>query len=261
MKVLPYKRSLFAYPGGTPGFDLSHLALAGATNAFSASAYDGQFINLRSGVASVTGAGTPTYVIDVNGPAVNLTTTGTWLRFTGYATTADQNTTFACIVFPTATIAAGAWVSLGITGAEESSIGCNTAPNLGSDNNGTGRDSGIAIAANTPWFVACSCNIASGNVNFVAVNLRTGQTTTSSASHAMTAAANTGTVGIGSAVFGTSVTGHISTAMYSNNYLSIPQLIQWGADPWSFWYPNKFDLAKMLSTPQPTNILFAQIMM
>jgi hypothetical protein len=36
--------------------------------------------------------------------------------------------------------------------------------------------------------------------------------------------------------------------MFAPSYLSMPQLLQWSNDPWSFWYPRTIDLTQFLRT-------------
>jgi hypothetical protein len=251
--ILPLRKSLLTFPGGRPGFNPNHIAVVGAPYfGVSAVPIGNRFYNLVNGKVSVTGNGTVTAVNDVNGPSVNVINGGgNYVQFTGLPTTTDGQFTMACIVFPTATLATSSyWMFLG---GSPNAIGCDaTSGQLGADGGG-GRDSGIVITPNNPWFVAVSMQYSSGNFNFAATNLRTGRIQTANANHVETSAANTGTLQIGTNFGGGPITGNIACVMHMPTYLSLQALAQWAADPWSYWYPNRIDFVDMFSAPSGTS--------
>jgi hypothetical protein len=48
----------------------------------------------------------------------------------------------------------------------------------------------------------------------------------------------------------------VAAAMQSNTFLTLPQLLRWADDPWSFWYQNKIDHLVGVSTPSTNKPFF-----
>jgi hypothetical protein len=122
---------------------------------------------------------------------------------------------------------------------------------------GTQANSGFSLANGVHYFVAASCN--GSLVNFAIANLETGQVYT---------AANVSFAGwnnpddASSYIIGNNgnslgntrpFTAAIGPAMFSGAFLSMPQLRQWAADPFAFWYPQAvpLDLSWLTNFPAP----------
>ena len=97
--------------------------------------------------------------------------------------------------------------------------------------------SGITVTVNQPYFLATSRGPA--KTHFVVVNLKTGQlsqATISDSNVALTGAGANSSIG-GLSGHSVGFTGYIGAAMISPVFITLPQLLAWATDPWSFWYP------------------------
>lgn len=93
---------------------------------------------------------------------------------------------------------------------------------------------GITLSAGVPYFAATS--VFGSKVRTAVVRLDTGQVMTSNAvTGAITALANPIAVG-GLYTQPYPLLGYLAAAAWIAQGLTMRQLVQWAADPWSFWY-------------------------
>lgn len=115
--------------------------------------------------------------------------------------------------------------------------------------------SSIVPSVGVPYFMAVSL-ANSSIVNFLVLNLNTGQVQTA----ATTTASNVSFAGafeIGGNGSGQGFGGALAAAMLSPTFLNMAQLKAWAQDPWSFWYPQTIDMGTMLKAPTATStVLF-----
>jgi hypothetical protein len=257
------RRRGLAYPAGfAPGFDPSHVA-AGAGPFFSAIAVSGSggFINLTNGAAPSGFGGTkPTARIDTIGPVQ--VTTGIYnegVKFSGYpASTSYKSMTMAAIIRPTTINQAGNILDtsdqiagvLGGVGLGHSATGfLQVEPGIGT----TKVSSVVQLTANHTYFVAASfLPGTSVPINFISVDLGTGQILTDNTTWTPGAALLiNSTIMFGQGNLPKSIKGRTASGMVGIVFLSIPQLLVWAADPWSFWYPSpqSMDMQQLVGTP------------
>jgi hypothetical protein len=105
---------------------------------------------------------------------------------------------------------------------------------------------GITLVAGNPYFIAASTSSAANVTNAIVLNLNTGKIQTGSTTSSTPNAGNGG-VQILPNTAGQSFS--MAACMVSGAFLRAPALRQWAANPWSFWYPHKFDLTMMLNAP------------
>jgi hypothetical protein len=260
-RVLLKRLSPFAFPGGNPGFDPTHLAVKGATVRLSAIASGGAFTNLLTGKAGAK-AGTPTSLIDSQlGPACKFSSSTDAWTFSGNPTTNDQTITLACIAKFTSISTNQALLGTSTTDAG-AFLGCGTGPlfvRCASTNTTIPwQNFAFTNTPGIPFFLAVSINGTKANA--VVVNLSNGNFNTATAFTISAPTAPNGTYEVGNIIpFGLPTLGDMSAVMFSTAFLSVPELFRWGMDPWSFWYPHTFDLS-FLSSPI-TDILYPQIML
>jgi hypothetical protein len=112
---------------------------------------------------------------------------------------------------------------------------------------GTGYSTGIALTDGVPYFVAASYSGAAAEINWATTNLLTG----SRCSGVMTGVSTPNTAAA-SGVYCVGDNGngwHYSSnaaAMYSSAFVPLRDLEGWGADPWSFWYPERTTFAPIV---------------
>ena len=107
-------------------------------------------------------------------------------------------------------------------------------------------NSTLVLTLNSPYFIAISA-VAGVGARLVAVNLHTGQVYSQVVASATGGPTATTTVASWGKGFLNNFNGvNVACTMFGSNALSMPQLLQWAQDPWSFWYPRRFDLASML---------------
>lgn len=244
--VLLLKRpSPFAFPGGNPGFDPSHVASAPVPPArmFSGVATSSGFIDLTTGKPGTPYGTTASAVIDGGiGPSSNIFNGSDGWNFAGKATTVDLLATqagiiripsfssFNCVFSNTLGGSAGGWEIRIISNG-------NLTANI---NGGSNVTNNVILTPNVPYFVAVSL-IDGVSLNYIAANFNTGeiQSDTQPWSGVTLASGGplSGTYVVGNVVGTINLSGYISAAMYMPRYLSQQQLLQWAKDPWSFWYP------------------------
>jgi hypothetical protein len=228
--ILPLKcPSPFAFPGGNAGFDPSHVA-AGTSTKESVVCFPGGPVSLLSGRHLVK-TGSPINGIDAYlGPEVSVVGTDKF-ALSGHGTATYLTATLAGFV-NLSSYTSG--VALLIYTNSCFAVGVQSSTHLTFYVNLSGVGSFPTMSLGVPYFYAGS--FGGGTINMVLTNLLTGAITTATATTATTPSgfgdiwnffsANSG-------VFSSSG----SAAMVSNAALSLPQLLQWAADPWSFWYP------------------------
>lgn len=237
--MLQLARNRLAWPAGVkPGFDPSHVA--GGQCLFSGVSVPAGFLNVLNGIVGVN-TSTPTAAIKgLVGPSTtydNAVSSSIKTTFTTGNTATLTRFTIATVVefFALASfnaLFAGNTSTAGTIGQFASS---NT---LMMRISNTNVSSAIPLANGVPYLLITSCDvsIATNNVNYLALNLATGKYTT-----------EVNTMGTSSVALDNYIVGNwggtlpagavVSAAMFSNNFLSLPQMMQWATDPWSFWYP------------------------
>ena len=91
------------------------------------------------------------------------------------------------------------------------------------------------MVANVPYFAAVSANASTAN--YLLLRLDNGTLLTGTSGGAASTAPN-GTFVVGNDFSaGDGSTAFQTAAMASGVFLSMPALVAWAADPWSFWYP------------------------
>jgi hypothetical protein len=108
---------------------------------------------------------------------------------------------------------------------------------------GSNASTGIALTANTPYFVAMSFTFTGVPLNelvyLVLVNLATGTATVNSglAINTPNTIGGTGPVIGNFAPKNLSILGKIGPVAFTNGFTPLAGLRRWAEDPWSFWYP------------------------
>ena len=230
---IPFRNPL-AYPAGVAmGIDLSHPA-AGAT-LWSIAATGNGLISVLQGTRR-TGTVAPSYAPSIIGPA-GLFSGGNVDQFSNVPFAAGVTTfTIAAIILPTSLTGNTNVFNYGSGGTGVGILSVSGA--LRVDYPGVGNvTSGISMTNNVPQAVFISRN-AVPNTNFVIANLQTGQVITATSGSATAGVAPATRLDIGNGGFGF-WTGYIACCMFSARYLSMPELLKWAADPWSFWYPRR----------------------
>jgi len=242
MRKLILRRGGLSYPGSPPGFNESHPAASTMVPGigFSAIAVGDNTINLLTG-QPFTPTAVTTKTLGFLGPAAGFLTAGS----SGCAINGQK-------VFNLNAFTTGAIVQF-------SAVNTATFQTMVSMNNGGGQSPGmyvdsigflcfytdtetssnLALAANIPYFIAGSY-LPGGVGNFVLLNLNTGTLVTASvAAGSATVVATTATQQVGQNIAGSNqaTNGYIARAMWSNTFLSLPQLIAWAGNPWEFWHP------------------------
>lgn len=222
--------------GRPPGFDPWHVAAKGIEDrhGFSGIATANNFINLVTGtVGAVTGA-TQTTVINKNGLATRWPTEAlnTYYNFPGTLTT-DLVATMAIIAtFESAPTRAYLWTDTSSNGGfrlDAQGFVMNFVLAVAH---------GLTVPTNVPFFYAASKTPTA--VNFVILNLTTGNLQTAVVANASTALIPGGAFQcVGSFTGNETVVGTTSAAMWAPVALSISELRAWCADPWAFWYPRR----------------------
>lgn len=234
-------RNPLVFPGGAPGFNPNHVAAknivfsgvavpTGTTGSPAA-------INVLTGAkGALTSASGYTGGMDGTIGPVNIQPSGNagYQLFPVAASQTDTTTTFGVIVtgFPTGTIA------LFSVGSASNGPGLRLSslvPTFANWNGSNYTSSGVTLTASTPYFLAVSLNLTT--CNFVTVNLRNGQTKTSSVAGGAQTSHNTNVIWQSVNVVGNFGGSNLAAAMYSTAYMSLAQLLAWAQAPWDFWYP------------------------
>lgn len=240
----------FAFPGGSPGFDPSHVAAP--STQMSCVGINGNFINILSGsIGSVLGGAPAATIHGSLGPAVSLnnTTDSVNLPGKGPIKIATGNSyTLAAIVVPNDTAAFHSFFCIGGNSTNSSMIVSNSGGLTLNIQGGSFLDSGNHLVSGVPYFVAISVE-ASVATYFVVTNLRTGavKTVVGAAVTCPNTSPDGGYVFGKNTISGQSpMNGLVAAAMASSTAMTLPQMLAWAQDPWAFWYPQKLDLSAML---------------
>jgi hypothetical protein len=254
--VLPFRPGKLTFPGTMPGINYAHPAAVNLVmSAIPGTPISPGFFNnlIVAAPFALRASGTlqVVYVIDsIVGPAFYNNVNGTQIQgIAGYATMPPVYT-IASIFRVKVVAGAGSYQNIttfrGNAGLWLKSTGTALNPNIyiGSDN-------------------VFSITLTSGNAYFIAIS---GTPVAGNKFSAVVRSLSTGQIFSGSVTIGTSQTTDdsfmyvgedgneasfcaIATSMYSRTLLSMPQLLEWAGDPWSFWYPPNLDLADMLAVP------------
>lgn len=230
------KGSPLAYPGQAPGFDPSHPAAQGmaAGLGISCIASGANFINLLNGKPFSVGSA-PTASNQQIGPSA-LFNSVAYCDIGSQSTKSISAITMAAIFQLVTVQSTNAQIAVAFPSTPYAYLGLN-AGKIGSYLSGQ-IVSTITPSAGIPYFAAMSAE-AGGTVNFLLLNLLTGQVLTYSTTTSSGSWSSSATIYVGAATSPNSqqLLGYLAAAMYSPTFLSIYQLLAWAADPWPFWYP------------------------
>ena len=226
-----YRRSPLAFPAGrAPAFDPTHIAASPSIRFSGIAGFGGAFINLLNGQPA-TKTGSPTTAGTLLGPAVNFASASNYNNVSNSFSDTPAAVTEAALVIPTSSVT---FCNIFATCTGSANHNCDPCfLVLQFKTNGTTHSSGITLAQNQPYFVACS--IKANAQNYIAVNLLTGQITTATATAAIAFTAPSSTWQIGSSYAAPDA--EVAAVMYSLQFMSAPQLLVWALAPWDFWYP------------------------
>lgn len=247
--ILPRRRG-FYFPGGVnAGFDSSHPASSGIIpgHGLSAVASGSTLVNLLN-AAKGTVTGTPTAAIDgLVGPSCYVGAGGAadGISFAGNLASTDNSITMAAIwrqigtpindadyISTTSVLTAGWAMQFSRTsGLNDLTI---------NEWNHQIDDAGFVIVAGHAYFGAVSASTAgAGLSNWVLVDLSNGKllSITSNAEGWIASGATSGTYTIGTGTH--APLAKMAAVMWAPTFLNYQQLLQWAADPWSFWYPDR----------------------
>lgn len=255
-------RNPLAFPGGSPGLDLSHIAYNGNSAAGGGGSYYQILLSavaLSSGVGFLrlnrafggdptigTQSGAATAVMDSIGPTWRSASSGGAQAFSwAMATPASQignQLTFAAICRPSSLatsliLSIGQNVSPGQAGLIINNTGTCFALDWGNVNY---NFTNLVPVINHPYFVLASTNRFGTTMNGLMLDLSTGVMVTQSLSPA-SSSPNIITVKmmIGNWVLSPvlSFPGGIAAAAMIISFLTIPNMLAWAKNPWDFWYP------------------------
>lgn len=256
MALLLKRPSLLAPPGGSPGFSPLHPASQGVR--LSAVSFGTNFSNLLNGQMSTQFATPPTATIDGRvGLATKFGTTSSYQQFSGFSSVTPIYTVMSAIIVPTAADLVATFAII----LDDAADGLAATLLLIGFNGGvyinptaqtrSGFFPPVPLVANTPYFI---CWVS--NINFCAVtNLQTGVVQSGygngyAANQQIPLAPTNSACTIGNN--GNAFTGSVAAVAISYQAFSIPAALGWAADPWSFWYPNNFNIMQSLKTPAGT---------
>lgn len=243
-----------AFPGFAPRYNAQHLA-AGNGIRYAGVASTGSFINLLTGKqATVVGTITPV-ISGTIGPATQCITAGSYTHQTAVNETPPA-LTFATICTYASSLAFDGVLFNNNGNNFNSAAGILIIAPGGSGGFGIGVNGAtVSLGSFSPtlghsYFCAASYNGVT--LNLIAVDLTTnkmlqnGSTAATQTLHLTTAASwNIGGDNNGS---GDQSGCNIAAIMYSVNFFTLSQLLQWAAAPWDFWYP-----------PTAQNLLFSAV--
>lgn len=224
------------FPGGVlPGFDPSHVA--SRKIAFSCVASGANFVNILTGATGIVTSGTPTAsMLGSIGPSVNFPLAGDQIKVPGVAI--DNVTGTMASIFVHTGQNFPSLITSGSTGSAEVTFGLDP---LVLNLNGWAHasiDSVVAVTAlGVPYFAAVSWD--ANGVNFILVNLATGQTFADTIGSTTFSGAADGFYLLGVGGGGNAPQGGVATGMCSGYKMSSQELRQWAQDPWTFWYPRR----------------------
>lgn len=238
-------RNPLAYPAGyAPGFDPSHPAAVSLV--FSSVAQNLNHIDVRLGRRGVI-TGSPVANIDANmGPVLNFNdTSGNSVAFPNNPTDAPVSGTWGAILKPTSSTAGYSYIfSYGVSTGQGSYVLVQADLFKHHNQSGTIVSSGITLEVGVPYFLALSYSPGLNVSDFYVKNLRTGKLLTASAAAGSAVSGSvSGNIWVGSNERDSGPAGRtaFAAAMFSRAYTPPSAMIQWAADPWSFWYPNPGD--------------------
>lgn len=238
------RRRGLAYPAGfAPGFDPSHTASVNVQpgTAIAAVSVGGNFVNCLSGASATIVNSPAAKIIGGLGPSTSFTSTAK-CTYPALTSLGLNKMTLAVIVQFISLTAAyqrligdiTSFISLNASGVVDFFSGGDhlTSP-------------AFTATINVPYFIAISTSATA--LNFVILNLVTGALI--SQSLAGVSVNPNGAINIGNNPPNNQVaSAYIAAVMYAQNYLSVPQLLTWAADPWSFWYPSPQSLDMQVGT-------------
>lgn len=250
MAQLILRPNLLGYPGTNPGFDSSHPATQSLARNVGFSAVAAGTSGMwdlynANNSCTLTGSGLAAPVATIRaglGPAVDFSQNANAVQyFPSQNWPATVNTLTSAIIFTFSSVSGTQWI-LEIP-SNHFTISLSSGKIDATD--GTRVYHTFTPVINIPYFFAISCSVGFG-ANAVLINLATGQLQTIATG--TTFGLSGGTRGwLGNNDGGSlNFKGAMAAAMTSMAFLTMPQLIQWSQDPWAFWYPQKFDLGKML---------------
>jgi hypothetical protein len=251
--ILPFRPNKLAFPGTKPGIDPTHPA-SGKYILLSAVPAVGQqnYVNSATSqpLAVISGTVAPTVGIDgVIGPWVRVaSSSGQCLGFSLSSISDNPSVTIASIF--NFTVSTGGFQAIvSNSGGNQGLFLQDVTPKAFFTGSGGPVSAPFSLVAGSTYFLAHSLQTdSSGAVaNFVARNLATGSIQTGSVISSTGTGARFGTnCTVGNDPFSEWLNAKLAAAMVSTASLSIPQLLQWADDPWSFWYPRAIGLAGML---------------
>lgn len=252
-RILLPPRNRLAFPRHPAGFDPTHPGALGFVPGRGASvvASGANFINILNGAPLIPTSLTSTIDGRIGQVAI-CTTVGANALLSGLGVVVSTDMTYAAIFVPTSV------ASNTMMGYSSSALLFNGA-NFGCFFGGF-YSSSTTYVQNVPYFYVASIK-GSVIVNFVVVNLATGQTSNSTAAASTNNPNTIGSVVIGnSGAGGNQLLGNMATAMMSPVYVPMSNLLAWAADPWSFWYPPPlFNVVGATAPPASQFITFTQV--
>jgi hypothetical protein len=250
--ILPFRPTWLVFPGTIPGINPAHPASSKA--ALCCIASNGTYIDLLS-TGGLTRSGTATPAIDsLVGPS-----TGGAALFSKAIKNDSSSVTFAAIF--RSTVDNNGFRGILNFNSSFSGIylqGPGAAPPTQVELwNTAGFFASPAVLTPFPraFFIAISSD-ATGT-RYIATDLATGKISTGTNARVYTTSAGDTTLLVGNDNGDPSLC-NVAAAMYSKTSLSVPQLLAWANDPWSFWYPNRFDLQQCLANPVPPVVVTAK---
>ncbi len=230
-------RNPLVFPGTTPGYNSNHVA-AGPGTRYAGISTNGGMINLLNSKPATLHGSISGKITNIIGPTTLGSGSGAYMSQVAVNETPSTGVTMASILLPTSTTFWFLFNNNGNTGGVNSA-GISGAGSLSLRfvvNNVTVVTTPITLSVGIPYFMAFSYNGSVGNSVITTLN----KGVISSITNAIVEPFGTPTVSqynIGGDSGANQTNASIAAIMYSiNNYLSLPQLRQWAAAPWDFWY-------------------------
>lgn len=258
-------RNPLAYPAGyAPGFDPNHMA--SKKPMFSGVASAGGFVNILRGQVGVA-VNAPVFSLmghvgsSIEYPGSGATHTHT---FSGNSTVKAEAHTVAAVTRMSSMPGSTAVIfsSSGGNAGEQLFVTATTGIIKLSGVSGAGGTSPtIGMEANTPQLIIASNSGSGGVSNYLVMNLLTGVIKTDVQTASTGGNAPDGVYAIGNTTSSPrSLSGRVAAVAFTHSFMSIPELLQWAADPWSFWYPNPGDNWRGAGAAADSGFVFAQAM-
>lgn len=244
-RFLPIRNPLVFPAGVAAGFNPNHIA-ARNTRFSGVSLPGGGAVNLLTGLPGTPVAGPASVIFGGIGVALNAGGAGE-ITFTGaLPLTAETPVTMACVC---QFITSANGQMLRTTSWRFEANG----PNLRLTSNGiTAIDSLIALAIDTPYFIAASAGASASA--FVVKNLATGQVQFKTTTGSTTPTTSDGTMHYTVAGVGTNI--RLAAGMMSEDFAGIQTLLKWANAPWEFWYPqNDYQFVGVAAGGASTGVL------